>query len=260
MSTPLAIRVWEGQLMTVWRAWRTAVALGLTQPIIFLLGMGLGVGALVDDRVGSATSLGGLSYLQYLAPALLATTAMTAGSFEATYPVLDGFKWRRTFEGVSATPVDPRGVVHGLMLWWTTRLVIGSLGVGLALMVIPSTRGWGVPVAMLASIPTGLAFAAPLASWTATREDETSFPPIQRFVITPLFLFGGAFSPIESLPAALRPVAWATPLWHGVQLCRDLSVGALVASDTIVHLTVISAWIGAGYVACRIAFDRRIRR
>ncbi len=246
--------------MSVWRAWRTAVALSMTQPIIFLLGMGLGVGALVDDRAGSTASLGGLTYLQFLAPALLATTAMMAGSFEATYPVLDGFKWRRTFEGVAATPVDPRAVVHGLMLWWITRLIIGSLGVGLALLIIPSTRGWGVPIAMAASIPTGLAFAVPIAAWTATREDESSFPPIQRFVITPLFLFGGAFYPIESLPGALQPIAWVTPLWHGVQLCRDLTVGPVSALDTVIHLGVTTLWVGVGYLACRLAFDRRIRR
>lgn len=260
MSTPLAVRVWEGQLMTVWRAWRTAVALSITQPIIFLLGMGLGVGGLVDDRAGSTASLGGLSYLQFLAPALLATAAMNAGSFESTYPVLDGFKWRRTFEGVAATPVDPRSVVNGLMLWWSTRLVIGSIGVGAALLIIPSTRGWGVPVAMLASIPVGLAFAAPLAAWTATREDESSFPPIQRFIITPLFLFGGAFYPIESLPAALQAVAWLTPLWHGVELCRDITVGPFELASTATHIGVLMFWTIAGYVACRVSFDRRIRR
>jgi lipooligosaccharide transport system permease protein len=260
MSTPFAIRVWEGQLMTVWRAWRTAVALSLTQPIIFLLGMGLGVGSLVDGRNDAAASLGGLSYLQYLAPALLATAAMTAGSFEATYPVLDGFKWRRTFDAVAVTPIAPRSVVNGLFLWWTTRIVIGSVGVGAALVIIPSTRGWGVPVAMAMSVPVGLAFAAPLAAWTATREDETSFPPIQRFIITPLFLFGGAFYPIESLPLALRPIAWVTPLSHGVQLCRDLTVGPLTLGTTLVHIAVVLAWVAAGYLACQIAFARRIQR
>ncbi|MEY2974487.1 MAG: hypothetical protein RIR49_907 [Actinomycetota bacterium] len=258
MSTPVAVRVWEGQLMTVWRAWRTAVALSLTQPLIFLLGMGVGVGALVDGRTGSSADLGGLGYLQYLAPALLATAAMTTASFEASYPVLDGFKWRRTFESMAATPIDARAVVDGLVLWWVTRLAIGSVGVGLALMLIGSTRGWGVPVAMVASILVGLAFAAPLAAWSATRQQESSFPPIQRFIITPLFLFGGAFYPIESLPGAIRPVAWVTPLWHGVQLCRDIVVGSVVAVDTVVHLVVLGAWTAAGYVACRITFARRI--
>lgn len=261
MGTPVAVRVWEGQVMTVWRAWRTAVALSLLQPLIFLLGMGVGVGALVDDRAGALDdggALGGLSYLQYLAPALLATAAMTTASFEASYPVLDGFKWRRTFESMAATPIDARAVVDGLMLWWMTRLAIGSVGVGLALMLIPSTRGWGVPVAMVASILVGLAFAAPLAAWAATRQQESSFPPIQRFVITPLFLFGGAFYPIESLPDALHPVAWVTPLWHGVQLCRDIVVGSVTAGDTVVHLAVLGVWIAAGYAACRITFARRI--
>jgi len=258
MRTPVAVRVWEGQVMTVWRAWRTAVALSLTQPLIFLLGMGVGVGALVDGRPGSSADLGGLSYLQYLAPALLATAAMTTASFEASYPVLDGFKWRRTFESMAATPIDARAVVDGLVLWWVTRLAIGSAGVGLALLIIGSTRGWGVPVAMAASILVGLAFAAPLAAWSATRQQESSFPPIQRFIITPLFLFGGAFYPVESLPEVIRPVAWLTPLWHGVQLCRDIVVGSVVAVDTVVHIGVLGAWTLAGYVACRITFARRI--
>ncbi len=260
MTTPVAVRVWEGQIRTVWNAWRTSVALSMTQPFIFLAGMGFGVGALVDAGDGAQSSLGGLSYVQFLAPALLATTAMMAGAFEAMWPVHDGFYWRRTFEAVAATPVSPRAVVNGLMLWWTTRVVVGVGGVAIALVVMPSTRSWGIIPAVVVSVLCGLGFAAPIASWTATRTSDTPFAALQRFVITPLFLFGGAFYPLTALPGAIRPVAWVTPLWHGVELCRSFTVGNSSPYGVYVHLGVLLAWCVAGYLACLVTFDRRIRR
>ena len=109
-STPASIRVWEAQVVTVWRAWKSSALLSMLQPLVFLGGMGFGVGALVDERSGSTAALGGLGYLAFLGPALMATTAMQTATFEASYPVMDGFKWRRAFEAMTdlEKPVQAR--------------------------------------------------------------------------------------------------------------------------------------------------------
>lgn len=257
---PAAIRVWEAQVVTVWRAWRSSVLLSMLQPLVFLGGMGFGVGALVDERAGSTAALGGLGYAAFLGPALMATTAMQTATFEASYPVMDGFKWRRAFEAMTATPVAPRDVVNGMVLWWVSRILLGTSGVALVLAAIPSTRGWGVVPAALAGALCGMVFAMAMGAWTSTREGEASFAAIQRFVVIPLFLFGGAFYPVESLPAALRPVAWFTPLWHGVELCRGLTTAGIEPLTAVGHLAYLSVLTLAGYIVCRITFHRRLTR
>ena len=259
-GTPASIRVWEAQVVTVWRAWKSSALLSMLQPLVFLGGMGFGVGALVDERTGSTAALGGLGYLAFLGPALMATTAMQTATFEASYPVMDGFKWRRAFEAMTATPVSPRDVVDGMVLWWVSRILLGVAGVALVLAVIPTTRGWGLIPAALGATLCGMVFATAMGAWASTRETEASFAAVQRFVIIPLFLFGGAFYPIDSLPSVLRPVAWVTPLWHGVELSRGLTTSGISLAAALGHLAYLSALTLVGYVVCRTTFHRRLTR
>lgn len=117
-------------------------------------------------------------------------------------------------------------------------------------------------VRLLPAIPcgivTGLAFSLPFAAWSATRHSDQSFPAIMRFVVTPLFLFAGAFYPLDQLPAWLHPIAFATPLCHGVEVSRGLVLGNLGAGALAVHLAVQAAYAVAGWMACRITFTRRL--
>ena len=115
-------------------------------------------------------------------------------------------------------------------------------------------------LAVPSAVVCGLAFAAVIAAYAAVCEFDGSFNYIQRFVITPLFLFGGAFYPISSLPAALRPIAWATPLWHGVELCRGFSLHSMGGTDALGHFAVLGAYIAVGFTICRRLFIRRLYR
>ena len=112
-----------------------------------------------------------------------------------------------------------------------------------------------IPVAAL----TGLAFAAPATAWAATRERDDSFSSIQRFAVLPLFLFSGAFFPISQLPVAVRPLAFALPLWHGVVLCRALALGHAGWWASVGHVLVLAAYAVVGTVAAVWAFRRRLR-
>lgn len=241
--TPL--RVYSYQALTYRRTWRGSLSATVLNPVLFLLAMGLGLGSLVNNGQGTA-SLGGITYLQFLAPGLLAASAMQTAAFESTYPILASIKWVRTYFGMLASPIGVRGVVFGHLLWVATRATMTCAVFCAVMAAFGAARGpaviWTVPVGVL----TGLAFAAPIAAFAATRESDQAFSALFRVGIVPMFLFSGVFFPVSELPAALRPVAWATPLWHGVALCRGLAVGHTSLWAALGHVAYLIAWFVVG--------------
>ncbi|HEY5663032.1 MAG TPA: ABC transporter permease [Ilumatobacter sp.] len=258
MSTPPAIRAWESHLTLYRTIWKSNVLGSFLQPLLYLLGMGLGVGALVDRGAGSTTMLDGLTYFEFLAPGLLATTAMMVSTNEALWPVMGGFKWMRVFHAQAATPLSPGEVAGGVALWHATKALIAVTGVAAVLVVFSGTRSVGLLAAVPFGVLTGVSFAAPLTAWSATRETDNSFPAINRFIVMPLFLFGGAFYPIAQLPGWMQPVAKVTPLWHGVELCRGAVHGRLEPAATAVHVAFLTALSLAGWLVARRTFARRL--
>ena len=259
MSTPTTIRVWESQAAVYRKIWHSHVLLAFVQPLLYLVGFGLGVGALVDDNAASIASLGGITYFEYLAPALLATTAMISAGQASLWEVLDGFLWSNRYRAMASTPLSPGDVANGLALWHATRTAIGVTGVAVVLALFDETRSWGLVVAIPVAVLTGLAFALPISAWSATRTGGASFPIVIRFGLLPMFLFGGAFFPIDQLPGWLQPVAYVTPLWHGIELCRGAVIASVDAGNVAVHLAVLLAYDTAGCFACRIKFTRRLQ-
>ena len=258
MTTPPAVRFWESNFRLYRTIWRSNVMASLLQPFLYLLGMGLGVGALVDRGGGSANLLGGLTYLQFLAPALITTTAMMVATSEAMWPVLGGFKWQSGYHAAAATPLSPGDIAAGVFLWHLTKALIAGAAVAVVLLVFPGTRSPGLLPAVMFGALTGLAFSSVITAWTATREQDFSFPNINRFVITPLFLFGGAFYPIDQLPDWLQWVAKATPLWHGVELARDSVNGRLEWAPAALHVTYLLLFVVVGWFSARRTFGRRL--
>ena len=172
--------------------------------------------------------------------------------------MLDGFFWGNRYRAMAATPLTPNDIASGLTLWHATRCLIGVTGVAAVLALFPETRSWGLLLAIPAAVLTGLAFALPITAWSSTRYSGGSFPTIIRFGLLPMFLFGGAFFPIDQLPSWLQPVAYVTPLWHGIQLCRGAVIESVSAGNVGVHLAVLGAYIIGGWLACRITFARRL--
>jgi len=260
MSTPAAVRVWGSSYAMYRQIWRSNVLGSLVQPLLYLLGMGVGVGALVDDS-GSQAVLGGVDYITFLAPALLATTAMIVASQEAMWPVMDGFTWGSQYRAMAATPLRPIDIVNGLTLWHATRGALAAGGVAVVLALFPSTRSWGLIPAVPFAVLTGMAFAAPIMAWASTREtSDQSFPAIMRFGIVPMFLFAGAFYPITELPGWLQVVARCTPLYHGVELCRGAVLHTLGVAAGLVHVVVLFAFWLTGVLISRVVFARRLAR
>jgi len=250
-----ALRVLEHHLTVYRRTWKGSVFMSFVSPVLFLAAMGLGLGGLISR--GPVRSVDGVSYLVFLAPGLLAASAMQSAYVETTYPIMARIQWERTYEGMLATPIAVRDVLVGEFGWLTFRLALGSSAFFIVMLLFGTIHTVLAPLAIGAGVLTGLSFAAPILSWTATRRTDQSFALIGRFVITPLFLLGGVFFPLHQLPQLLQAIAWLTPLAHGVALARGLSLGVL-APSAAVHLAVLLAYAAVGIVAAGITLQRRL--
>lgn len=259
-STPTFGRVFEHRLMQYRRTFRASIFSSFLSPVLFLAAMGIGLGGYVD-RSGSE-ALGGISYLAFLAPGLLAATAMQTASFEATFPIMNGLVWNKVYHAMYATPISPRDIAIGNLLWIVARLTLISAVFTLVIVLFGAAASWEIILAIPAAVLTGMAFAGPIAAFAATQYTPNRFATIFRFGITPLFLLSGTFYPLENLPAVLQPIAWLTPLYHGVALTRGLSLGTAGQEPLLmaVHLTVLLAFAGAGALATIWTIRRRMVR
>ncbi|HZU72796.1 MAG TPA: ABC transporter permease [Acidimicrobiales bacterium] len=254
-STLRAYGYWSHQYRRIWRA---SIASGFLNPALFLAAMGLGLGSLVNRHGASVGRLGGVSYLVFLAPGLMAASAMQMASLEAMFPVMGGFKWIRTYHAMQASPLEVPDILYGHLLWMATRVSFVStifLGVMAAFGAVHSPE---VVLAVPAAALTGMAFAAPVAAFTATRESDQPLIGLFRFVVIPMFLFSGTFFPISQLPAAVRPLAWVTPLWHGVSLCRALSLGNASVLASFGHVAYLLGVTVMGLALGRRSYARRL--
>jgi len=259
MTWSFATREFRYWLTNYRRTWRGSIYSSVLGPVLYLAAMGLGLGTLVDAH-GTAR-LGGVSYLAFLAPGLLAASAMQAGIGESTYPVLGSVKWRGTYYAAAASPLRPADIFHGHLLFTTMRLAMNAV----AFMAVMAAFGAIASPWALAALPvavlTGLAFAALVESWAITVSRDTSFALVFRFGMIPLFLFSGTFFPVTQLPAWIRPLAYVTPLWHGVALCRSLSLGQVHPDDlggALVHAAYLVALAAVSIAAGNRTYRRRL--
>ncbi|HXI44860.1 MAG TPA: ABC transporter permease [Candidatus Acidoferrales bacterium] len=251
-------RAYEHQALLYRRTWRGSLFNSFFSPTMFLLAMGVGLGSYVDRSGGAAT--GGVPYLAFLAPGLLAATVMQTASFESTFPVMAGFVWTKRYHAMYATPIGPREILLAQLAWSATRItLVGAIFV-LVTLAFGAIQSPLVVLAVPAATLTGLAFATPIAAFAATQRTMNGFSYLFRFGITPLFLFSGTFFPIEQLPSAIQPLAWLTPLYHGVALCRSLALGTVGADLglALVHLVVLLGFVAVGLVFALRAFERRL--
>ncbi len=255
-----SIRYVEAQWLEYRRTWRSTLFSSFGTPVMFLAAMGLGLGTLVDE----GTSDLDVSYLAFVATGLIAAGAMQTGSGEGLWRTMAGIKWRKQFHGAITTPVGPAEIVTGRAIFIFLRMVVisvvfaviatlfGALDLAPGLLAVP-------PAAL-----TGLCFAMALTAFTATQESDESLATVFRFVVLPIFLFSGTFFPVSQLPGFLQPVAWVTPLFHGVEAARKIAlpdVGEdLISSAPVwVHFAYLIVFAAvAMFLAARL-LDRRLR-
>ena len=175
---------------------------------------------------------------------------MQAAAFESTFPIMGGLTWQKTFHAMYATPVTPRDIVVGNLVWIALRLTMIAAIFTVVMALFGAAASPLILLGIPAAVLTGMAFAAPIAAFSATQTTPEKFNAVFRFGITPLFLFSGTFFPLSNLPEAIRPIAWLSPLWHGVELSRGLAFGTIGAEPllALAHVAILVAIVAVGSV------------
>ena len=223
-------------------------------PLFVLAAMGVGLGSLVEDR----EAIGGVDYLSFLAPGIMAALAMQSAAGSSLWPVLGGIKWEGTYVAQVATPLRPVDVLTGQLVYTAFDVAIRVVLTFAAMVAFGAVESWwgllSMPVALLAA----MVYAAAITAFSATQETDSAFPLIMRLGVIPSYLFSGTFFPIDQLPTALQWFAKVTPLWHGVDLCRDLTLGDASLVESAGHVLYLAALLAVGLAWGARTFDRRL--
>lgn len=206
-----------------WSVWFS----GLFEPFFYLLSVGVGVAVLVGDVVVDGRTY---DYTAFVAPAMMASAAMSAAIAESIYNTYGKLKWDKTYDGMTATPLTPSDIALGEMLYAQARGTLYSAIFLVAMLTLGLVKSWWAVLALPAVMLVGIAFsAAGLAAVTFMRSWEDF--DIVLLVQVSLFLFSATFYPLSVYPPALQMVARLSPLYHGASLCRDLVLGTVGWSD-----------------------------
>jgi lipooligosaccharide transport system permease protein len=257
MTASPAARSFEYWLHSSKHAWRESLLATVLNPVLFLAALGVGLGVLVDRA--DPGSLGGVPYLSFVAPGLLAATAMQMAASEAGQPVRSAAQWTRSYQAMLATPLGVRDVLRGHLLWILARVATSCAIYAAVMALFGAFESPWAALALPVAVLTGMAFAAPIAAFAITQVRDLAFAVLSRFVIVPMFMFSGTFFPIDELPGPLRALAYVTPLWHGVDLARELTLGTPSVGSALLHTSYLALWVLAGTAAAAITFRRRLR-
>lgn len=246
------LAVYEYHLVCYRRTWRGSALYSFVLPLLTMLGFGVGVGSYVEGGVG------GVPYLDWIVPGLIASTAVQVGVGESTWPVLGNFEWNRIYFSQAAAPLRAADILGGHLAFVLTRTLMSCV----AFLAVAAAFGTVHSVWALATLPValllGFAVAAPTFAYAASVSTDSYLAILLRFGVIPMSLFSGVFFPVEALPGGLQWVAYALPLWHGVDLSRAATLGVAPQWSVTGHLLYLSAWAAAGWCLAHARFRRRL--
>ena len=252
-------RVAEYRLRNMFHWWAAIVSFGLGNPVLYLVSIGIGIGGLVNQGSGGQL-LGGVSYLEFVAPAMLASAAIQGVMDEVTFPVMEGFNWEKYFFAINSTSINAVQIANGVMIAAILRGVWTVLMYGGILLLFGAIPPSSLVPLMASSLLAGVAWAAAIMAVSANlKNDDGVFAVIGRFIIAPMFLFSGTFYPINLMPIYLQWIGWISPLWHGTDLGRILSYnhpqqGWVVAS----HWIYLVVWAAVGMTLAARKISQRL--
>jgi lipooligosaccharide transport system permease protein len=249
-----ALRAYEYWVTSYRRTWRGSIVSSVLSPVLYLSALGVGLGKLVNRGGGGL----GVPYIDFVAPGMLAAVCMQIASFESSYPVMAGIRWTRSFHAMLATPLRVRDVVLGHQLYVASRVGVVAAIYLAVIAGFGAIRSSFALAAWPCAVLLGLAFSAPVAALAAWLERDEGFNALFRFGIMPLFLFSGTFFPITRLPEGVRVLAYVTPLWHGVELMRHLTLGTASLWPSLGHVAYLALWASVGLFLARRTFTRRL--
>ena len=237
------------------------IGFGIGNPVMFLLSVGIGVGALVDDNLGP-NGVDGVGYLTFLAPALLATAAIQGAMDETMFPTLAGFVWGKDFFAINATQISGRSIAIGVVLAAGVRCSLSVLLYELILALFGAVSLASLPALTLSSILAGMAFGAVMLMGASfVKQDDGIFAVVNRFVITPMFMFSGTYYPLAVLPIYLQWIGWISPMWHATEIGRNLSYGHQVEPWLLwIHYAYLGLMLVVGVLIASWQFTRRLAK
>jgi len=228
MNVKRAFRVWQRHLTVYTKLYKSSIALNFVEPILYLTALGLGLGAFVKE-------IEGVPYIKFIAPGIIASSSMFAPIYECTYGTYIRMTYQKTFDAILATPVNLGDLVAGELMWGATK----SLLYGTIIIIVISLFGLVDSPLIIFVIPilfiSGLIFAEISLIFVAIIPGIDFFNYFYTLLMTPMFLFSGIFFPLDNLPPLVLKIAFFTPLYHLVNICRGLASGkfAVLAWDMV---------------------------
>jgi lipooligosaccharide transport system permease protein len=249
-----------GRALAYWltvyrRTWFGSAISSFLAPVLYLGALGFGLGSLVNSSRGG---LAGVPYVQFVAPGVLAATAMQTAAGEASYPVMGAIKWQRQYHAMLAAPLGTADLVLGHFAFIVLRVALACTAftaVAAVLRALPSPLA---VVGALVAVLCGAAHAPAVMAFSARQDDDGNFNLLFRFGIIPAFLFAGTFFPVTQLPGWLQPIAWATPLWHGTTAVRELCLGTPDWPGVAGHCAYLLLWVAVGLVVAFRSYRSRL--
>ena len=236
----------ERNLLVYRRIWPVIIS-GFFEPIFYLFSIGVGIGGLVGEVTVGGTSV---DYTAYVAPALLAASAMNGAVFESTFNIFFKLKYGKVYEAILSTPMKTTDIAVGEITWSLGRGMIYAVAFLLVMLVLGLIESpWGL-LALPATLLIGFAFAACGMAATTFMNSWQDFDMVN-LVVLPLFLFSATFYPLDVYPEIFQVLTQLSPLYHGVQLVRSLTLGTL-SVNLFAHIGFLVAMGAAGsYVTSR---------
>lgn len=213
----------ERNLLVYRRIW-TVIFSGFFEPLFYLLAVGVGMGRLVGDVTGPDGQL--VPYAAFVAPALLASSAMNGAIYESTMNIFFRLRYGKVYDAILATPMRPGDVAVGEITWALGRGAVYAAGFLVVAALLGYTRTWWALAALPAAVLIGFAFAAVGMAATTFMKSWQDFELVQLAVL-PMFLFSATFFPLEAVPASVRWLVQLSPLYHAAEMVRAFMLGSL---------------------------------
>lgn len=242
--------------VTVYRRGWVVFVSGFVEPVFYLFSIGVGVGALVGDVAGPAGRT--LSYTAFVAPAMLASSAMNGAVFDSTFNIFHKLRYAKVYDAVLATPMTPRDVALGEVAWALTRGGIYAAAFLVIMTLMGLVGSWWALLVVPAALLIGFAFAAVGMAATTYMRSWQDFELVN-LALLPMFLFSATFYPLQVYPEPLRTLTQLSPLYHGAALVRGLTTGAVDIS-ALAHVAVLAVLGVAGVAVASRRLGRLLLR
>ena len=235
MRIERAFMVWQRHWLVYTKLYKTSFALNFIEPALYLMAMGFGLGAFVQN-------IHGQSYIQFIAPGIVASSSVFAAVYECTYGTYIRMTFQKTFDAILATPVNLDDLVAGELMWGATKSVIFGITITIVIALFGLVDSWRIVLAIPFIFLGGLIFAELSVMFCAIVPGIDSFSYFYTLFMTPLFLFSGIFFPLDAMPHLVSNLAFFSPLYHLVSICRSFSAGDIsTVIGSMVWLLVIVA-------------------